>query len=314
MLRSFGEQLPQSEFTVPSMTGGVDPDVIEWAYWSRNVQGLADTTIRVRLDLLTRLHTFLGFPLRQAEPGHLLRFERMAIAGRSPETRRAYCCHIRAFYRWAARTGLVREDPALMLTIPRVPRHLPRPIEEDDLAVALAAARPKLRAILTLAAYAGLRAVEIAGLEWQDLRREPDGTAYLFIRKSKADKQRTVEVGQTVIQALQAYGIRRRGPMFLGLEGRPIDPKSVSRSANKFLALHGIEATLHQLRHRYGTQAYSLSRDLRMVQEQLGHSSPATTQIYTRASRESARTMVSAMDALARAPGASVAGPYSAEV
>ena len=289
---------------------GTDADLLEFCHWARSVQGLAENTVRVRLDLLTRLYTYLGFPLRQAEPGHLLHFERMAIAGRSPETRRAYCCHIRAFYRWAKRTGLVSEDPAQVLTLPRVPRHLPRPIEEDDLAVALAAARPKLRAILTLAAYAGLRAVEIAGLEWQDLRREPDGTAYLFIRKSKADKQRTVEIGATVIQALQSYGVKRRGPMFLGLEGRPIDPKSVSRSANKFLAHHGIDATLHQLRHRYGTQAYAVSRDLRMVQEQLGHSSPQTTAIYTRASREAARTMVQKLDALARAPGAG--GPVPA--
>lgn len=292
----FPSQLLRDTSRVPDMDL---LDLYEYAHWARSVRGLADNTIRVRLDLLTRLHTYLGIPLRDAEPGHLLKFEKMAIAGRSPETRRAYVCHIRAFYRWAMRVGIVTEDPSQMLTIPKVPRHLPRPIEEDDLTLALTAARPKLRAILTLAAYAGLRAVEISGLEWQDFRREPDGTAYLVVRKGKGGKQRAVQVGDTVIRALQAYGIKRRGPMFLGLEGGPMDPRSVSSSANRHLAKYGVEATLHQLRHRYGTVAYQLSRDLRMVQEQLGHASAATTQIYTRPSAEAATRMVAAMDALA---------------
>jgi integrase len=278
--------------------GGIDADLLEYVHWARSVRGLSDNTIRVRLDFLQRLHTFVGIPLRDVEPGQLLRFERVAIAGRAPETRRTYVCHIRAFYRWAMKTGIVSSDPASMLTIPFVPRHLPRPIEEDDLAVALAAARPKMRAALTLAAFAGLRSIEIAGLDWSDLRREPDGSAYINVRKGKGAKERTVEVGETVIRALQAYGIKRRGPMFLGAEGRQITANSVSRGANKFLLRHGIQATMHQLRHRYGTVAYQISRDLRMVQQQMGHASPQTTAGYTRPSAEAAARMVATMDAL----------------
>lgn len=277
---------------------GIDIDLIEYVHWARHMRGLSDNTIRVRFDFLRRLHTYIGIPLRDAEPGHLLRFERLAIAGRAPETRRAYACHVRAFYRWAKQTGLVSEDPSTMLTLPTVPRHLPRPIDEDDLAVALEAARPKMRAILTLAAYAGLRAIEIAGLDWADVRREPDGSAFIHVRKGKGSKERTVEVGDTVIRALQGYGWKRRGPVFVGAEGRPIDARSVSSSANRHLKRHEVEATLHQLRHRYGTIAYQLSRDLRMVQEQMGHSDPKTTAGYSRASAEAAARMVRQMDAL----------------
>jgi hypothetical protein len=89
-----------------------DLDVIDYSHWARNIRGLADTTIRVRLELLERLHVYIGMPLRDAEPGHLLRFERAAIAGRAPETRRAYVCHLRAFYRWAEATGIVSDDPS----------------------------------------------------------------------------------------------------------------------------------------------------------------------------------------------------------
>lgn len=284
------------------MYGEYDPDVLDYAHWARSIRGLSNNTIRVRIDLLQRLYVHTARPLRNLAPGHLLAFERIAIAGRAPETRRAYACHIRAFYRWAGQTGIVTDDPSNMLTLPVVPRHLPRPIDEDDLAAAILGARPKLRAMLTLAAYAGLRCIEIAGLDWIDLRREQDGQAFIHVRKGKGCKERTVEVGRTVVQALQAYGVKRRGPVFLGLEGRPIDPKSVSRAINRHLAGLDIPATAHQLRHRYGTIAYQLSRDLRMVQDQMGHSSPDTTAGYTRASAEAAARMVAAMDDMAPRP------------
>ncbi len=279
-----------------------DLDLIAYSHWARNLRGLAETTIRVRLELLERLAAYTGTPLREVEPGHLLRFERAAIAGRAPETRRAYACHIRAFYRWAKSVGIVSEDPSEVLTLPSVPRHLPRPIEEDDLNLALAAAKPKMAAILTLAAYAGLRAVEIAGLDWSDLRREQDGTVFLHVRHGKGRKERTVEVGQVVLRALHRYGVKRRGHMFFGADGQPIDARSVSSSANRFLARHGVEATLHQLRHRYGTVAYQLTHDLRLVQDLMGHASPQTTAGYTRTSAHASGRLVAALDQLADIP------------
>ncbi len=279
-----------------------DLDLIAYSHWARNLRGLAETTIRVRIELLERLAAYTGIPLREVEPGHLLRFERAAIAGRAPETRRAYACHIRAFYRWAKDAGVVSEDPSEVLTLPSVPRHLPRPIEEDDLNLALAAARPKMAAILTLAAYAGLRAVEIAGLDWLDLRREQNGTVFIHVRHGKGHKERTVEVGQVVLRALHRYGVKRRGHMFFGADGQPIDARSVSSAANRFLARHGVEATLHQLRHRYGTVAYQLTHDLRLVQDLMGHASPQTTAGYTRTSAQASGRLVAALDQLADIP------------
>lgn len=277
--------------------GAPDADVIAYVHWGRNIRGLADTTLRVRMDVLSRLHAYIDTPLRNAAPGQLLRFEQAAIAGRSPETRRAYVCHIRAFYRWALQTGLVTDDPSTMLTLPKIPKHLPRPIAEDDLVVAIAAARPKMRAMLVLAAFAGLRCVEISALDWSDLRREPDGSAFLHVH-GKGGKERTVEIGEVVMQALRGYGIKRRGPVFLGADGQRMTARSASHIGNRYLARNGIEATMHQLRHRYGTVAYQVSRDLRMVQNQMGHASPNTTAGYTRVSQEAAAAMVAAMDAL----------------
>jgi len=278
---------------------GYDADLLDYLFWGANVRGLSHNTLRVRMDFLNRLHIFAGIALRDVEPGHLLRFERVAIAGRAAESRRAYCCHLRAFYRWAVKTGICTSDPTEVLTLPQVPKHLPRPIDEDDLTAALTGARPKMAAMITLAAYAGLRCCEIAGLDWSDLRREPDGAAFLHVRKGKGAKERTVEIGQVVVKALQAYGVRRRGPMFMGLDGRQINADSVSKSVNRYLSNQGVEATAHQLRHRYGVVGYQLTRDLRLLQDQMGHASPNTTAGYTRASADAAARMVAAMDALA---------------
>jgi integrase/recombinase XerC len=268
---------------------------MEFLFWSRNIRGLANNTVRVRFDLLQRLHIYAAKPLRDLTTDDLFRFERAAIAGRSAETRRAYACHVRALYRWMQQTGIRDDNPSDVLTMPKMPKHLPRPIGEDDLHLALGSARPKMRAMITLAAYAGLRCVEIAGLSWEDLHRDAGGT-YLHIRAGKGDRDRTVEIGQMVVQALQAFGIRTRGPMFYGYEGRPMDARSVSSSINRFLKLQGIDCTAHQLRHRYGVIGYQLSNDLRLVQLQLGHSSPATTAIYTRPSADAAARMVALMD------------------
>ena len=285
--------------------------MVEYMYWAKNQRGLSDNTIRVRADLLYRLSTFLGdIPLREAQIGHLLRFERLAIAGRAPQSRRAYVSHLHSFYRWLMQQGVIGEDPTVMLTVPKVGRGLPRPIEEDDLEIALRMARPKMRAMLVLAAYAGLRAIEIAGLSWDDVRREQDGAAFIIVRNGKGNRSRTVEVGQIVVRTLQAYGVQRRGPVFLGADGARIHARSVSTACNRFLRRHGINATLHQLRHRYGVVGYQLTRDLRLMQDQLGHSSPATTQIYTRPSAQAGRNLARALDALPlqRPPGFVPAG------
>lgn len=293
------------------LSGGVDPDLIEFLFWSRNVRGHSENTVRVRFDLLQRLHVYANRPLRELTAEDLLAFERVAIAGRSPQTRRSYACHVRSLYRWMMQTGSIDEDPSTCLTLPMLPRLLPRPIDEESLALALKSARPKMAAVLTLAAYAGLRAIEIAGLDWSDLHRDANGS-FIHVRHGKGAKERHVEVGDVVVASLQAYGVKTRGPMFLGLEGRPMDARSISRSANRYLRTVGVNATLHQLRHRYGTMAYQISRDLRMVQEQLGHSSPQTTAGYARPSQEAATRMVAALDSLAAPPRPRIPGPVPA--
>lgn len=89
----------------------------------------------------------------------------------------------------------------------------------------------------------------------------------------------------------------RRGWVYPRRDGRPghISAGSVSQLCNAHLSACGLQETMHQLRHRFGTATYAATRDLRVVQELLGHGSPATTAIYTAHSNPDAVRAVNAI-------------------
>ena len=84
------------------------------------------------------------------------------------------------------------------------------------------------------------------------------------------------------MRSTHAYGLPKTGWVFRRHDDSPGPnrPWTISHLSNIFLHEQGISATLHQLRHRFGTATYQARRDLRMVQELLGHASPATTAPY----------------------------------
>lgn len=189
---------------------------------------------------------------------------------------------------WARRRGYRKDNPLEDIGRPHRPRRLPRPIGEDDLADAMRCADDRMRAILALAGWAGLRACEIAGLRWQDIDRRG---GWLVVVEGKGGHQRAVPLHPVVVDALAALGWHPRGPV-LAHEGRPVLPITISRLASRHLRSVGVTATLHQLRHRYGTEAYRGSKDLRVVQELLGHADPSTTALYTAVDEDRLRAAV----------------------
>lgn len=195
----------------------------------------------------------------------------------SPSGRVHELNHIRGYCRWALRFGYTAADPTRLLDRPMMPRRLPRPIDEDLLQRALQDAPRDVRLIFTLAAYAGLRAGEISRLEWLDIRQKT-----LLIR-GKGSRERIVPIHLLVRQALMAMPGRRRGRVLQRRDGDagPVPPHLVSHWANNYLHdIAGVSETLHQLRHRFGTQIYQLSQDLRLTQDLLGHATPTMTALY----------------------------------
>ena len=191
----------------------------------------------------------------------------------SPSTRRVVIASLRDFFGWMQKTERRPDNPALALPSVRVPQRPPRPCPDAVLAEVLATADERTKLMIEAAAFCGLRRSEIAGLHSGSLTRTPEGWAVSIT--GKGGKERTVPVSDDMATAISA----RRGWTFPGQQpGQHLCPEIVGRLVADALPLGW---TCHTLRHRFASAAYRADRDIRAVQELLGHSSVATTQIYT---------------------------------
>lgn len=183
------------------------------------------------------------------------------------------CLH--TFYRWAIRHGHATSDPTELIDRPRVRQNLPRPIATADLAFALQGAEPTTAAMMSLMAFAGLRCMEVAGLDRADVL-DTHEHPMLVVADGKGGKQRAVPLHEHTLASLRCLPLPRSGRVF------DMPPWKVSQVVNRYMHGLGIDATAHCLRHWYATECYRTSHDLRLVQELLGHSSPTTTAVYTK--------------------------------
>lgn len=286
---------------------GVDKDVARYLTHLR-LEGLSDSTIGARRLLLRRLELALPCPVTQATP-RMLEDWRASLAF-PPATIALYVSHIRCYYSWAVRQGLCPVNPAAAVPVPRKPKRVPRPITEQDLMAALRQAPARIRAWLVLAAWAGLRAKEIACLRAEDIVLHADGP-YIHVRwdATKGISERMVPLCPFAAGELAAAGLPSSGWAFRRMDGRPGPnmPHRVSHICADFLHGHGIAATLHKLRHRFATQSLKVSGNLREVQELLGHASITSTEVYTLVEVSAAAATVAALpvpSALAGLPAA----------
>lgn len=250
----------------------------------RNLSAATITHRRFRLMALVR---WMDKDILDASTHDLEKF--LDLHDLAPQTRYTYTSYLSAFYRWALRERIVRKDPTEQLVKPKLPKRVPRPISDDDLATAVEAADPRMRCFLLLAAFAGARCMEIAGLRVEDIHRDRG----VLLLRGKGDKERLVPLHDDVHRALIGYGLPRAGYVFRRSDGHPIKPSTISRYVGRFLRELEIDATAHQGRHSYATALYQLSGgDLRLVQDLLGHASPASTAIYAAWSPERATKVV----------------------
>ena len=181
------------------------------------------------------------------------------------------------FYDWAEDMGYLSENPARRIARPRLRRQLPRPMTDDDLALALGIADPQMRCFLLLGSLQGLRCQEIAGLDRDDVI---ENEMLLQITMGKGGNERMLPLHQSVLTALRGLPLPASGPLFKLPQGGRCHPYNVSHEINLYLHSLGIEATAHQLRHAFASNVYRVSQDLRLTQELMGHQSPLTTAIY----------------------------------
>ncbi len=205
-------------------------------------------------------------------------------------TLRTQVSNVKRFYAWAHDDGRLDVNPSARLISPKVPRLLPRPITEEDLDLALDEADDKMAVILCLAAFAGLRAAEIAGLEWNNIFLTQDEPTLRVI--GKGNKEGIVDLSPRLVQVLRRLP-HRRGPVIQRRDGRAgrNTPSRISQMVIRFLRRCGITASLHQLRHRSITVVCRLG-GLRVAQEFARHASASTTAGYAQVARRDLRPIV----------------------
>jgi site-specific recombinase XerD len=207
-------------------------------------------------------------------------------------TRYYWITHLHGFYDWAIGEGLTETDPTARVVRPKQRRVLPRPIADEDLELAIRTAPAQMRAMLSLAAFAGLRVQEIAGLDRDDVI---DAKGLIRVRHGKGAKERIVPLHPDVLAALRCVPMPKTGAIFVRPRGGRFTGNRLSVVIAAYLREHGIDATAHQLRHWFATEVYASSKDIRVTQELLGHSDPSTTAGYVAYSHVDAAAAVGSL-------------------
>lgn len=243
--------------------------------WSRHLRaaGRPRSTVRLRIYHVRAL----ARACRGTSPLTITAGDLEGWLGRDgwkPATRRSCRSSLVVFFRWLHGSGRRSDDPALMLPPVSQPRGKPRPAPREVILRALTRADDRTRLILMLAAHEGLRRGEIAAVHTRDLVTDVVGEDCLRVT-GKGGHTRLVPLAPGV-----AAELRRREPgyVFPGRINGHLSAEHVGVLARRVLPQGW---TLHTLRHHFASAAYSVERDLRAVQELLGHASVATTQIYT---------------------------------
>jgi len=203
---------------------------------------------------------------------------------------------LRCYFSWQVRQGRLGSDPARSLRAPSGGGRLPRVLSGGEMASLLdvPAQTPVDRrdlAVLELLYAAGLRVSELCGLDRGDIDLRGRTVTVL----GKGGKQRRVPVHDAAIAALRAWFDDGRDDMdgppeaaFVNRKGARLGPRDVRRILDRRAAS---PTHPHALRHTYATHLLDGGADLRVVQELLGHSSLATTQVYTHVSKERLRSV-----------------------
>jgi integrase/recombinase XerC len=206
---------------------------------------------------------------------------------------------VRSLYRWLAQEGVVEQNPAALVSTPKLPKKLPRVPTIEEMNRMLDGQMPEVasfperdRLMLELLYGCGIRNSELTGINLDDIRLSNEA----ILIRGKGKKERYVPFGDSVRSALASYlpvrqqaqaETKRNIPaLLLNHRGGRLTTRSVGRIIKKIAVAKGLSPDVHPhtLRHAFGTHMLEEGADLRAIQEMLGHERLSTTQRYTQLS------------------------------
>ncbi len=206
---------------------------------------------------------------------------------------------VRSLYRWLAQEGVVEQNPAKLVSTPKLAKKLPPvpTIEEINMVIdgqmpEVAAFPERDRLMFELLYGCGIRNSELVGINLDDIRL----SAEAILIRDKGKKERYVPFGDSVKAALAGYLPARQqvlsekkknnSALLINQRGGRLTTRSVGRIIKKIAVAKGLSPDVHPhtLRHAFGTHMLEEGADLRAIQEMLGHERLSTTQRYTQLS------------------------------
>jgi len=205
---------------------------------------------------------------------------------------------VNAFFSWLVKHRHLPSNPAADVDLPRVPKGLRDPLTLSEVEAVLAlpdisyAQGLRDRAMLELLYGTGIRRMELAGLNTNDIERER-GT--LHVRRGKGGKGRFVPIGERALAWVSKYqqearpmleGVVLESALFLNIDGKRLSMNALSWRVRSYLDKAGVNkaGACHLFRHTMATAMLDNGADVRHVQEMLGHADISTTQHYTKVS------------------------------
>ncbi len=211
---------------------------------------------------------------------------------------------VRSLYRWLAQEGVVEQNPAKLVSTPRLPKKLPRVPTIEEMNSMLDGKMPEVasfperdRLMFELLYGCGLRNSELVGINVDDISLSNEA----ILIRGKGKKERYVPFGGSALAALAIYlpwrqqllaTLKKNIPgkgmpaLLVNQRGGRLTTRSVGRIVKRIAVAKGLspEVHPHTLRHAFGTHMLEEGADLRAIQELLGHERLATTQRYTQLS------------------------------
>ena len=213
---------------------------------------------------------------------------------------------VRSLYRWLAQEGVVEQNPAKLVSTPRLPKKLPRVPTIEEMNSVLDGKMPEVasfperdRLMFELLYGCGIRNSELVGINLDDISLSNEA----ILIRGKGKKERYVPFGGSALAALAVYlpwrqqllATVRKAPkmpakgmpaLLVNQRGGRLTTRSVGRIVKRIAVAKGMSPDVHPhtLRHAFGTHMLEEGADLRAIQELLGHERLATTQRYTQLS------------------------------
>jgi integrase/recombinase XerC len=206
---------------------------------------------------------------------------------------------VRSLYRWLAQEGVVEQNPAKLVSTPKLPKKLPRVPTIEEMNSVLDGDMPEIaafperdRLLLELLYGCGIRNSELIGINLDDIRV----SAEAILIRGKGKKERYVPFGGSAAAALRTYLSARQQlltekkkttpALLISQRGGRLTVRSVGRIVKKIAVAKGLSPDVHPhtFRHAFGTHMLEEGADLRAIQELLGHERLSTTQRYTQLS------------------------------